>query len=40
LNGYSTLWDELGETLKREIIARSELSIDENTGLTPPGQGF
>jgi organic radical activating enzyme len=40
VNGYSTLWDELGETLKREIIARSELSIDENTGLTPPGQGF
>ena len=40
VNGYSTLWDELGETLKREIIARSDPSIDENTGLTPPGQGF
>jgi hypothetical protein len=40
VNGYSTLWDELGETLKREIIARSDPSIDENTDLTPPDRRF
>jgi formate C-acetyltransferase len=34
--GYSTLWDELGDGLKREIIARSELAFDDNTDLTPP----
>jgi len=34
--GYSTLWRELGDSLKRDIIARTELAFDENTDLTPP----
>lgn len=34
--GYSTLWSELGDSLKRDIIARTELAFDENTDLTPP----
>jgi (2S)-3-sulfopropanediol dehydratase len=36
VNGYSTLWEELGEELKKDIIARTELSFDDNTALTPP----
>lgn len=35
--GYSTLWSELGDNLKQDIIARTELAFDENTDLTPPG---
>lgn len=34
--GYSTLWSELGDNLKEEIINRTEVSFDENTDLTPP----
>jgi formate C-acetyltransferase len=34
--GYSTLWHELGDRLKEDIIARTELAFDENTDLTPP----
>ncbi len=34
--GYSTLWCELGETLKQDIISRTELSFDDNSDLTPP----
>jgi pyruvate-formate lyase len=37
LAGYSTLWCELGDSLKRDIISRTELSFDDNSDLTPPG---
>ncbi len=36
VEGYSTLWSELGDSLKEEIITRTELSFDQNTDLTPP----
>ena len=35
--GYCTLWNELGEELKQDIISRTELAFDDNTDLTPPG---
>lgn len=35
--GYSTLWSELGDSLKRDILSRTELSFDDNSDLTPPG---
>ena len=35
--GYCTLWNELGDDLKQDIISRSELSFDDNTDLTPSG---
>ena len=35
--GYSTLWCELDDSLKRDIISRTELSFDDNSDLTPPG---
>ncbi len=34
--GYSTLWRELSDDLKQEIIGRTEWSFDQNTDLTPP----
>ncbi len=36
VEGYSTLWRDLGDDLKEEIIHRTELSFDHNTDLTPP----
>ena len=35
--GYSALWCELGDSLKQDIISRTELSFDDNSDLTPPG---
>lgn len=34
--GYSALWSDLGDSLKRDIMARTELDFDNNTDLTPP----
>lgn len=34
--GYSTLWCELGDKLKQDIINRTELAFNDNTDLTPP----
>ncbi|MCK5915385.1 MAG: formate C-acetyltransferase/glycerol dehydratase family glycyl radical enzyme, partial [Deltaproteobacteria bacterium] len=34
--GYSTLWCELGDSLKQDILNRTELSFDGNSDLTPP----
>jgi formate C-acetyltransferase len=34
--GYSALWGDLGDSLKRDIMARTELAFDDNTDLTPP----
>jgi pyruvate formate-lyase/glycerol dehydratase family glycyl radical enzyme len=36
VTGYSALWEDLGEDLKQDIIARTELGFDDNTDLTPP----